>query len=743
MGMGGEAAPLPRWPTSLVGRAGELAALGQLLARSRLVTVTGPGGVGKTRLAAHASAELAGRFPAGVWFADLAALSGTEQVEPALAGILAAGDTGGRPLAEAIAARPAGAAALLVLDNCEHLIGECARVARVLVDRCAGLTVLATSREPLLVSGEMVFPLSPLPADEAVRLFMERARDRSPGFPESASPAVVRRICARLDGLPLAIELAAARVAVLGAGEIEERLAGRFELLAGGRRDSPPRHRALGALVDWSYRLLDEDESGLFRALSVMAGEFDLEAAEALGGDGSLGVLGRLVDKSMVTVTPGPGGTRYRLLETLRDYGLEKLAASGEADAAWGRHSAYFAAAVEAAYDRRMTTGSDTELARLARDMSNLRGRTGLGRDDGPADGPAAGRGHAGDLGAAGCSGRAVAARAADRRLPGAGPLAREGPAGPGPPGDAPDGPPRGRARLRAKPRRLRRCRGPARPGVGRLLPRGCRDSQRGHSGARPWLEQGSRLFSSCENRFGLCRVAGSAGQLLVVSDGDRAEARRLLGEELAIADELGERWSRGHARVFLAALELREGRAAEAARHAESAVGELASGGDAVMISIALAFLARALAARDPSRALRLASAASAMQTRIGSQFNAVPHAAIEQTRVLTRRAVGGHAADRAWAEGQQLTWAEAIRLAGQGPRPRPARRGGLTAREQEVAELVADGLTNRAVASRLHLSERTVETHVLHACTKLGLANRTQLARWVQHTGTGLSTS
>lgn len=160
-------------------------------------------------------------------------------------------------------------------------------------------------------------------------------------------------------------------------------------------------------------------------------------------------------------------------------------------------------------------------------------------------------------------------------------------------------------------------------------------------------------------------------------------------------------------------------------------------------MISIALAFLARALAARDPSRALRLASAASAMQTRIGSQFNAVPHAAIEQTRVLTRRAVGGHAADRAWAEGQQLTWAEAIRLAGQGPRPRPARRGGLTAREQEVAELVADGLTNRAVASRLHLSERTVETHVLHACTKLGLANRTQLARWVQHTGTGLSTS
>ena len=377
MGMGGEAAPLPRWPTSLVGRAGELAALGQLLARSRLVTVTGPGGVGKTRLAAHASAELAGRFPAGVWFADLAALSGTEQVEPALAGILAAGDTGGRPLAEAIAARPAGAAALLVLDNCEHLIGECARVARVLVDRCAGLTVLATSREPLLVSGEMVFPLSPLPADEAVRLFMERARDRSPGFPESASPAVVRRICARLDGLPLAIELAAARVAVLGAGEIEERLAGRFELLAGGRRDSPPRHRALGALVDWSYRLLDEDESGLFRALSVVAGEFDLEAAEALGGDGSLGVLGRLVDKSMVTVTPGPGGTRYRLLETLRDYGLEKLAASGEADAAWGRHSAYFAAAVEAAYDRRMTTGSDTELARLARDMSNLRAALG------------------------------------------------------------------------------------------------------------------------------------------------------------------------------------------------------------------------------------------------------------------------------------------------------------------------------------------------------------------------------
>ena len=666
-------------------------------------------------------------------FVDLAVFSGEERVEPALAGVLAAGDTGGRPPLEAIAERLAGAVALLVLDNCEHLIEECARVARVLVDRCAGLTVLATSREPLLVSGEVVFTLSPLPEDEAVRLFTERARDRSPGFAEGASPAVIRRICARLDGLPLAIELAAARVALLGVGEIEERLARRFELLAGGRRDSPPRHRALEALVEWSYQLLDEGESRLFRCLSVMAGEFDLAAAEALGGDGCLGVLSRLVDKSMVAVTPGPGGTCYRLLETLRDYGLEQLAAAGEADAARGRHFAYFAATVEAAYDRRMTTGSDTGLARLSRDLGNLRAALGWAEATDPA--------------------AAVRLAGAMREI-----WARQGVA-------------EGRSRLErlidGYPGRDRWL-GRALLALGHLAMRQmdharaqrafershavCADAGDlsgqawaayyrgvaailggGHRDAQSWLEKGSRLFTSCGNRFGLCRVTGSTGQLLVVSGGARTEARRLLEEELAIADELGEPWSRGHAHVFLAALELREGRAAEAARHASSAAGQFTSGTDLVMISIALAFLARALAAKDPCRAVRLASAASAMQTRIGSQLNAVPQAAIEETRVLARRAVGAEAASRAWAEGQQLTWAEAIGAA-RGPRPGRAKPGGLTAREQEVAALVADGLTNRAVASRLHLSERTVENHVLHACTKLGLANRTQLARWIQ---------
>ena len=385
MGMEDGVAPLPRWLTSLVGRAGELAGLRRLVAGSRLVTVTGPGGVGKTRLAVDAAAGLAGRFPAGVLFADLAVLSSAGQVAPALAGVLAAGDTGGQPPLDAIAACLAGASALLVLDNCEHVIEESAQVARVLVDRCPGLTVLATSREPLLVSGEVIFPLTPLPEDEAVRLFTERARDRSPGFDGSASPALIRRICSRLDGLPLAIELATARVTLLGADEIEDRLARRFELLAGGRRDSPPRHQGLGALVEWSYQLLGEDERRLFRSLSVMTGGFDLAAAGALGGEGTLGLLSRLADKSMVAVMPGPGGTRYRLLGTLRDFGLEQLAATGEANAVRERHFAYFAATAESVYDDRMMTGSDTGLARLSRDLDNLRAALGWAEAADPA----------------------------------------------------------------------------------------------------------------------------------------------------------------------------------------------------------------------------------------------------------------------------------------------------------------------------------------------------------------------
>jgi predicted ATPase/DNA-binding CsgD family transcriptional regulator len=741
MGMQGEtAAPLPRWLTSFVGRAGELTDLRRLVAGSRLVTVTGPGGVGKTRLAAHASAGLAGRFLAGVLFVDLAAVSGKEQVEPALASVLAAGETGGRSPLNAILERLGGASVLLVLDNCEHLIEECARVARVLVDRCAGLTVLATSREPLSVAGEVVFALSPLLEDEAVRLFTERARDRSPGFADSASPDVIRRVCMRLDGLPLAIELAAARAGLVSVGEIEERLARRFELLAGGRRDSPPRHQALGAMVDWSYLLLDEDESRLFRSLSVMAGEFGLAAAEALGGDGSFRVLGRLVDKSMVAAMPGPGGTRYRLLETLRDYGLEQLAAAGEADAALGRHFAYFAGVAEAAYDRRIATGSDFELVRLSRDWGNLRAALGWAE----ATDPAAALRLAGAM-------REIWARqgvAEGRSL-----LARLIAGYPGRDGWL------GRALLalghlamrqmdhaeaqRAFERSHAVC-----AGAGDISGQAWAAYYRGvaatlgggHLDARIWLEKASQQFSSCGSRFGLCRVAGSMGQLLVVSGGDRAEARRLLTEELALADELGEPWSCGHAHTFLAALELGEGRAPEAARHALSAAEEFTPGSDLVMISVALAFLARALATKNPYRAVRLASAAAAMQTRVGSQLNTVPQTAIEETRALALRTAGAEAAERAWREGQQLSLDEAIGVArGSRPRPKP---GGLTPREQEVAELVSDGLTNRAVASRLHLSERTVENHVLRACTKLGLANRIQLARWVQERSTGLST-
>ena len=325
--------------TSFVGRADAVDEVAALLGEFRLVTVTGPGGVGKTRLAGEVARRVAGQFADGAWLVELAAVQEPALVPAAVAAVLEVRELPGQPVAESLAAVLAGQQLLLLLDNCEHVIGAAAELCRALLAAADDVRVLATSREPVGVAGESRYRLPPLtlPGDggaagaggsEAVALFADRARQVDPHFsltPETGP--VVAALVARLDGMPLAIELAAARVEALGLSQLLERLDDRFALLAGGDRLAPPRLRSLAAAVDWSYRLLGEDERRVFRWLSVFPGPFTLEAAGTVAGPGSGPVVLHLVDCSLLAPPrAGPDGrVRYLMLETLRAFGLDRL----------------------------------------------------------------------------------------------------------------------------------------------------------------------------------------------------------------------------------------------------------------------------------------------------------------------------------------------------------------------------------------------------------------------------------
>jgi predicted ATPase/class 3 adenylate cyclase/DNA-binding NarL/FixJ family response regulator len=350
---------LPVQLTSFVGRDAELAQLRELLADNRLVTLTGAGGVGKTRLAVQIAAQVAGEFGDGVWYVDLAPITDPEIVPIAVARALGLPDQPGRSTMDTITRYVADRQMLVVLDNCEHLLDASAELILALVGAAGGLTLLATSREPIGVAGEVGWRVPSLSlADEAIELFTDRARRARPGFAVTDdNAAAVAEICRRLDGLPLAIELAAARVRALSLAEIVDTLHDRFRLLTGGARTAVRRQQTLRASVDWSHALLTESERVLFRRLAAFMGGFDLDAAQAVAGSGEveryqvLDQLTLLVDKSLVVADDSGDRTRYRLLETVRQYALEKLGESGEADAVRSRHRDYYtsmAAAVDA-----------------------------------------------------------------------------------------------------------------------------------------------------------------------------------------------------------------------------------------------------------------------------------------------------------------------------------------------------------------------------------------------------------
>jgi predicted ATPase len=370
---------LPVQLTSFVGREAELIQVRELLAENRLVTLTGSGGVGKTRLAVQVAAQMAGEFADGVWYVDLAPITDPGAVPIAVARALGLPDQPGCSTMDTLL-RFIADRRMLVVDNCEHLLDASAELAAALLGTGPGLTVLATSREPIGVAGEVSWRVPSLSlADEAIELFTDRARHARPGFAVSDdNAATVTEICRRLDGLPLAIELAAARVRALSLGEILDSLHDRFRLLTGGGRTAVRRQQTLRASVDWSHALLTQPERVLFRRLAVFLGGFDLAAAQAVAGHDEVerfqvvDLLTLLVDKSLVVAEHTGGATRYRLLDTVRQYALEKLGESGEADSVRSRHRDYYTA-MAALLDAPAGSDYEQRLEQAEIEVDNLR----------------------------------------------------------------------------------------------------------------------------------------------------------------------------------------------------------------------------------------------------------------------------------------------------------------------------------------------------------------------------------
>jgi predicted ATPase/DNA-binding CsgD family transcriptional regulator len=835
------AARLPAEPNSFVGRERDLADLTMLLGDVRMLTLCGPGGVGKTRLAGRLAAQLADRFAGGAWLIELADTQDATLIGGRVATVLGIREEPDRPVSETLADALRQRELLLVLDTCEHLIDSIAELAHRLLAECPAVRILATSREPLRVRGETVWrvpplalpppgptadqPLAELAAHEAVRLFLDRAAAVRPGFALSRPNAdAVSRLCRTLDGIPLAIELAAARMRALSAEQIAARLDDRFRLLASGDRTAPPRQQTLRAAVDWSHDLLTEPEQVLLRRVAVFSG-WNLEMAEQICADHELPagqvleLLAGLIDKSLVTLDGEiDGAARYRLLDTIREYAAGRLAASGEEPAIRARHLDFMLQLAEGITDLAFRRGDPSWPERVAMyqrsalEQANYRTALATALDQQRVE-----------QGLRLCSAQRAPWVVYGDVTEGAGWFDR-----------------------------FLRLEGTVTPDI--------RARAITFSAELAFeLQDYGKAAAAAQAAADICAtggLAGSAGALRLLSlvslrSGEPAEA--LAGAQAAIdaARKDGDDWEEGLALTARATVLARLGQMDEAAgafevalevladnnrwgyaharygfgslaraRHdydaalghfrgaleffraidarpeiarclagigwVALATGDLSTAAASLSHSLRLsldigqrlgiargleAIAALAVASQDPANAVRLEGAAASLRGLVGPVRSASAQARLEGILVLARREAGELNAARLLADGERMTVHEAVTCAvtladsiasapaGQETRPglaaragqpvRPARDGtspaggstrragpappALTAREWQIAALIARGLSNRGIAAELVISPATAARHVANIFGKLGVSSRAQVAAWI----------
>jgi predicted ATPase/class 3 adenylate cyclase/DNA-binding CsgD family transcriptional regulator len=733
---------LPHFLSTFVGRRAELSELKSLLAKSRLITLTGAGGSGKTRLAAELGRACIPRWPGGVWWVELAPVDDPRQVPGAVVAALQLPGRG--PAHQVVTAWLAARKAILVLDNCEHLVAACAEFCQAALERCPELTIIATSREVLGVPGEARWPVLSMPTTDAVQLFEARAQLVVPKFKVAASNReTVAHICDRLDGMPLAIELAAARVDVLTERELLSQLSDRFRLLKGGSRTAPQRQQTMVATIDWSYRLLSEDEALLFRRLSVFRGGFTLESAQAVCADRIaarvLDLLAGLVQKSMVVTEQADGSrSRYRLLESQLAYAEDRLQQTGERELARRRHYEYFLSSLAArpgmTHPIRTPTPGYEQTDWMALESGNLWAALGWARNN------------ADDLGLGLAVDFVVTDITEARRL--LSDLLAHSP-------------------MQGTIRVLALCRAStfavAQGEYGAALQaaeaavalaREVGDVEwvawaldrvesahlvRGELGAAAEvLEEATSLLKGSTNLRLLCAIRNSAA-FLAIETGDYIGASAILAECLTTARSEGDVKGTGNFLNSLACAQFGMEQYLEAMVSWKEALSIRSRIYDPLGMVHGLGGLSCVAAAiGDDHRALRLGACVGRLSGEWSLHLDDWSHRQIAAAEQRSRLRLGTRRSAEAWTEGWALNLNQAIDYALGESEPQAALDARpLSRREQEVAKLVAAGMTNRQIAQRLFIAERTVDGHLEHVREKLAVNTRAQIAAWAVERG------
>lgn len=738
---------LPLSLDTFVGRKTELVTVSKLLRHGRLITIFGAAGVGKTRLALEVGSRVRRSFPAGVYLVQLAPITRPEFVVQAVAAEIGVTEQPGTPLIDTLTACLHDEELLLILDNCEHLVEACGELAVSLLRRCAGVHILATSREALRLPGELVFSNVGLPLDDAVQLFSDRAREVAPAFVlRNANRHLVELICSSLDNLPLAVELAARLVRVLPLDDIADGLRYRFELLTSGTRATDARHRDLLTAIEWSYDLLSPAEQALVRRLSILRDSYGLELVQAVAGDLELSIpacvelLASLESKSLIISAPGPQGrARFRQLESVRAYAQRRLLQAGEWDSTAECVVAWFTTAAAPLLDQFLTTGAAFD--RLVAEYESL-----FVAVEHLADKPDPRRpllvaalvrcrnpSRIGDYGQELLAAALQIGEAPTRfrcfALEQAAWLSARA-------GDY------DRALLEAKTAvELAREHGSTALLCRSLIALGFATQQQGS------FADAIGYFSACLDQVRNLREAQSTALCLnnlawaTVLAGDLPRATILVAEALAICDDHGEpnRVAALRHTSGLLALELNNlPDAVDQFVESLRLIGSHSSG----VTPFALEGLGvAAVRAGQLMRGLRLIGAAETIRRKSGLVSDPWWSARLAAAFRHAHEMMPKNQASAALAEGRRLpipqaveyalhdNWAGSDRLGASGQT--------LTRRERQVAELVTQGLTNREISERLRMSERTVESHLGHIRTKLDLRSRAQVAAWAAKHG------